>query len=389
MMASGIISWFALCILVWNEVNLLQSVYPCDTNKDCEDILFGVLPHCCGGEWTIFPVTRRSCQRGDCLNHYCEIESHCGDPKYCCRSNKCTVHGCSNCKYDSDCSASGHVCCKKSFPTDQTLCAEKCHGLDCNNDDDCATNSRECCRDGKCVGGLSSLSCLVNCKANSDCHSGQYCCREKNVWIVQDGCSETCIGEECDSDTDCGPPNECCIAGKCTKNGCPKCSTDSDCTYCCLSGKCVNRSVCATKEPPMTSTKKPPVPSPTKESSNSMLMVAIIAVVVVLLIAASAIVFWRCKVKRRNNTSQVNGAQNTCVHDPTLQQGTVFTLQIPKFSSHIPRNEDYGYTIPNVPNAADQIYDSPYGEVRGIRRPASGQTPTSFPDDPPPYSSIH
>ena len=366
-MASHIFCGFALYIFFWNEVTLVQSLYSCDTNKDCEDILFGVLPHCCGGEWTIAPVTRRSCQKGDCLNHYCEIESHCGDPKYCCRSNKCTVHGCTSCKYDSDCSSPGQVCCKKSFPSAQTFCAEKCHGLDCNNDDDCATGSRECCRDGKCVGGQSSLSCLVNCKANSDCHSGQHCCRKKNVWIVQDGCSETCIGEECDSDTDCGPPNECCIAGKCTKNGCPECSTDSDCPHCCRSGKCVENSVCAMKEP------------------CSLLCIAVIVIAAVLFIALSGIFVCCYKRTRATNATQVNGrslpikgASNACFNKTISQQkGTAFTLQqeISKFSNSSERDGD-GYVIPNLDIAAGETYD----DVQ--RQP--GAT-----DYPPPYPSIH
>ena len=39
----------------------------------------------------------------------------------------------------------------KSFAVNQTVCADKCDGLDCNNNDDCATGLGECCRDGKCV----------------------------------------------------------------------------------------------------------------------------------------------------------------------------------------------------------------------------------------------
>ena len=244
-MASSMISRFSFCVLVFYKVSLVKAQNECTTHKECKDkILTGLIyPFCCGDTSPSSDITHRKCRTRDCLGNYCETESHCGDSTYCCRSNRCADCGCSGCTSDSNCSTTGYVCCKKSFPLDQTVCAEKYHGLDCNSNDDCATGRRECCRDGKCVGGLLSPSCLVKCKDNSECHSGEYCCRKKRVYIWQDRCSETCEGEDCDSDEDCGPPNECCIAGKCTINGCSECSADSDCTYCCRSGKCVDRSV--------------------------------------------------------------------------------------------------------------------------------------------------
>ena len=406
-MASGNIFWLAFYVLIGHEINSVQTLISCKTHKDCEGKIFGVIPHCCGGTLSIFDITRRSCQRGDCLGHYCETDSDCGDSTYCCRSNRCANRGCAGCTSDSDCSASdsGHVCCKKSFPLEQSVCAKKCHGLNCNNNNDCATEGRECCRDGKCVGGLVSLSCLVKCKANSECHAGEYCCRKKSVYLLQDRCSETCEGEDCDSDKDCGPPNECCIARKCTKNGCSECSVDSDCTYCCRSGKCVDGSVCS--KTTIASTSKETFQSEhghESQESCSKWCVAVIVLAVVVLIAVSASVFWRYKRKRPNNSTQVNQgsfqsqvACNTGLNHPIPhQQGTAFTLQsstknyqpanqFPTLSSSIPANYGDGYMIPNIHNPPDRIYENA-DAVKGIQRQAGSHLYPTYPsDDPPSY----
>ena len=322
-----------------------------------------------------------------CEGEDCDSDEDCGPPNECCIAGKCTINGCSECSADSDCTyccrsgkcvdrsvcfgcasdsncSIGQVGCKKSFPLNQTVCAGKCDGLNCNNNDDCATGRRECCRDGKCVGGPLSLSCLVKCKDNSECHAGEYCCRKKRVWFRQDRCSRTCEGEDCDSDEHCGPPNECCISGKCTKHGCSGCSSDSDCTYCCRSGKCadssvcfgglsgsdctsgqvccmksfaVNQTVCADKcdgldcnnnddcatglgeccrdgkcvdssvcgpKEPSAGPKREPSGSQKPADESSQWRVAVIITAVLLLIAVSASVYWRYKTKRPNNAKQ-------------------------------------------------------------------------------------
>ena len=64
----------------------------------------------------------------------------------------------------------------------------------------------------------------------------------KSVWFWQDRCIDTCLNEDCDSDTDCGPPDERCIRGKCLKSACLECSADSDrISGNCCSNKCVDR----------------------------------------------------------------------------------------------------------------------------------------------------
>ena len=56
-----------------------------------------------------------------------------------------------------------------------------------------------------------------NVNRTLECKSGKYCCKKKSVWFWQDRCSDTCIGAVCTSNEDCGPPNEYCISGKCSK----------------------------------------------------------------------------------------------------------------------------------------------------------------------------
>ncbi|CAB3991490.1 Hypothetical predicted protein [Paramuricea clavata] len=208
----------------------VQNSSTCKTHADCK--VNWVYKYCCGGDTHNIDRTTRRCGFSYCLDKYCETESHCGDPSLCCHSNICIDRGCSGCASDSECS-SGHVCCKKSFRFNQGFCAKDCVGQQCNNNDDCAVRV-ECCRDGKCI-SAQSQECFKQCKSNSECESGKYCCKKKSVWFWQDRCTETCLGEVCIFDDDCGPPNECCIAGKCN-HGCSRCASDSDCTaglYCC------------------------------------------------------------------------------------------------------------------------------------------------------------
>ena len=89
MMASGNIFWLAFYVLIGHEINSVQTLISCKAHKDCEGKIFGLFPHCCGGTSSSFDIARRSCQRGDCLGHYCETDSDCGDSTHCCRSNRC------------------------------------------------------------------------------------------------------------------------------------------------------------------------------------------------------------------------------------------------------------------------------------------------------------
>ena len=217
---------------------------------------------------------------------------------------------------------------------------------------------------------------------------------------MQDRCSETCEGEDCDSDKDCGPQMNAVLLENVLKNGC---SVDYDCTYCCRSGKCVDGSVCSKKTIASTS-KETSEPEDSHEKSCSNWCVAVIVLAVVVLIAVSASVFWRYKRKRPNNSTQVNQgsfqsqvACNTGFNHPVPhQQGTAFTLQpstknyqpanqIPTLSSSIPPNYGDGYMIPNIHNPPDGIYENP-DAVKGIQRQAGSHLYPTYPsDDPPSY----
>ena len=166
----------------------------CDSDSDC-----GPPDECC---------VRGKCVKGACLE--CSAHSDCISGNCC--ANKCVDGRCYDCASDADC-GSGDVCCKKSFQY-KAFCAKKCERELCNNNDDCASGIGECCRNKTCA---NSVSCLWQCKSNSDCKSGKYCCKKKSVWFWQDRCSDTCIGAVCTSNEDCGPPNEYCISGKCSK----------------------------------------------------------------------------------------------------------------------------------------------------------------------------
>ena len=213
------IFWIAFCVFVCNTFSRVQTKVQtagtCKTHADCK--VNWAYKYCCGGDSNSIDSTTRMCGFSYCLDKYCKTKSDCGDPMLCCHSNICVDRGCYGCASDSDCS-SGHVCCKKSFRFNQALCAKDCVGQQCNNNDDCAVGV-ECCRNGKCI-NTQSRECFKQCKSNSECDSGKYCCKKKSVWFWKDRCNETCVGEDCISDDECGPPNECCIAGKCAKDVC-------------------------------------------------------------------------------------------------------------------------------------------------------------------------
>lgn len=280
-------------------------------------------------------------------------------------------NGCSGCTSDLDCSPS--VCCKKSFPADQTVCADKCNGLDCNSNDDCATGNGECCRNGKCVGALSCF--LRSCKSNSGCDSGTYCCRKEKYLLGEGRCRVTCVDKDCDFDEDCGPPNQCCIAGKCAKDGCSECSGDIDC------------------------------PSP--RDSSPPWRVAVIVTAIVVLIAVGVSLFWYYKRKQASNAThgngrslQTEGTSTTGFNNPAQQQqGAVFIIQsstiqcqqepqIPTFSGPTPRSYD-GYVIPNLDIPSDRTYEDP-DAARNIHIQASPKLyPRRALDNPPPYPDIN
>lgn len=176
------------------------------------------------GTSSSFDITRRKCRAFDCLGNYCETQNDCGDSTYCCRSDRCVARGCMFWLYFGLRLFSRCLL----YPSDQTVCADKCSGLDCNSNADCAIGSGECCRDGKCVGALSCS--FTSCKSHSGCDPGTYCCKKEKYLLGKGRCRVTCEDKDCDFDEDCGPPNECCIAGKCAKDGCLEYPDDFDCS---------------------------------------------------------------------------------------------------------------------------------------------------------------
>ena len=90
---------------------------------------------------------------------------------------------------------------KKSYYWDS--CSKSCVGEICSTNEDCGAPN-ECCISNKCV----DRGCS-GCTSNSDCSTGQYCCK-KRQWYELSGCSAHCIGKSCNTNDDCGGPDETC-----------------------------------------------------------------------------------------------------------------------------------------------------------------------------------
>ena len=243
-MVNFFISAIAVTVLVCNSISPVRCGDECVTHANCNGSYV-----CCGGLSTfdLKNKTQRRCTYGSCLHHYCSSDSDCGDFSMCCRSNECVRQGCSGCTKNTDCDSSlyaKHVCCKRTFPFDQTVCAASCIDKKCNSNDDCG-GFEECCRSGKCT----KTGCRDKCKSNSDCNSNQYCCQKADVknWL-DIGCAQSCVGAICSTREDCGPQNECCISNKCVDRGCSGCTTNSNCStghYCCKKREWYELSECS------------------------------------------------------------------------------------------------------------------------------------------------
>ena len=232
---------FSVIVSVSN-IDFVQCSDQCKVHADCNRN-GSVLPlYCCGG-LIGNKIRDRNCTYSSCLNHYCSTDSDCGNSTMCCRSEMCVNKGCSGCRQNTDCDIR-HVCCKKTFSFDQTVCAVNCLNKTCNFNDDCARHG-ECCRSGRCV----NKGCYGRCKSNSECNSSQYCCKKKTSSYGKDSCSQSCVGETCSTNEDCGARNECCIANKCVDRGCSGCTSNSDCNkgqYCCKKIHSYELSECST-----------------------------------------------------------------------------------------------------------------------------------------------
>ena len=243
-MANSSIFAIAVSVLLGSSICLVECGDQCRTHADCRSSYV-----CCGGLSTfdLKNKIQRRCTYGSCLHRYCSNNRDCGDSSMCCRSNECVNKGCSGCSENSDCDQSlyaKHVCCKKTFPFYQAVCAANCIDKECNSNDDCA-GLNECCRSGKCT----KTGCWEKCKANSDCNSDQYCCQKADVnnWL-DTGCARSCVGKICSTSEDCGPRHECCISNKCVDRGCSGCTTNSNCStghYCCKKKEWYEHSECS------------------------------------------------------------------------------------------------------------------------------------------------
>ena len=311
----------ALSVLALDKVSVVQSADECKTNGDCT--FLSQHRYCCRGvySWS----KDRSCIYRWCLGDYCSSKSDCNDHSLCCRSNKCVNKGCSGCTNNKEC-YSGQVCCKKTFPFNQTVCASNCLNQRCNSNDDCA-GVDECCRSGKCT----NTGCSDTCKSKSECNLDQYCCKKKKNYLG-DGCSESCLGKICSTNEDCGARNACCISNKCVDRGCSGCTLNSNCSigqYCCkkrhwyelneCSDHCIGKS-CETNDDcggpgetcnseyrctNVTQTVQHNV-NKVKHSSNSLLipLISVSAVLFLAIVVMVLAVFWFVRYRRTANSAQ-------------------------------------------------------------------------------------
>ncbi len=128
----------------------------------------------------------------------------------------------------------GLYCCGGSiYDHDGELgtCMPSCVGFGCAEDYYCAPN--ECCRRNVCT-----TKC--GCESNFDCPEyeghNRFCCKERKSIHSSNRrtfCNSTCVGINCDENSDCGGLHECCIEGKCIERCCLFHSHCKGDLYCC------------------------------------------------------------------------------------------------------------------------------------------------------------
>ena len=89
------------------------------------------------------------------------------------------------------------------------------------------------------------------CNTNSDCESkstiGNVCCVENDYRHDRKCMSDSCSGQYCSTDGDCGGRGECCKLNKCVSYGCTECHNNFNCAnseYCCKQKQAVDINVC-------------------------------------------------------------------------------------------------------------------------------------------------
>ena len=254
-----------------------------DTFKDCLECRYN--PDCNNGKKCCYRYSKKQTRcRENCIGLYCDRTQDCGGREECCRNNMCVNCSTPGCQKNDECGYR-QSCCNVKQLAGQRFCNSSCVGAGCAVDTDCAQH--ECCHERKCVkcsslecysnsdcssgyccrGGYSSdeSRCIVvgcigqtcgtsrdcggvneccrdnicaycsesSCKNNFECRLGEYCCKRNGDAV----CSQSCEGQLCNTNEDCGSPGECCIKNKCTTFGC-SCDSNTDCKfgeYCCKS----------------------------------------------------------------------------------------------------------------------------------------------------------
>lgn len=222
-------------------LNIFAAEDSCDSHVDCVDL--SSVGYCCRD---YSRNSSRSCTNiSSCLDRFCRSNNECVySSDECCLSNKCIK--CSFCKENYDC-GSRQYCCKTNLYGHGGRCDFSCIGKPCSNLLSCGAPG-ECCRSGECAKCSDS-----GCRFNSECTSGQYCCRQGEYYFKQRHCNSSCIGESCNYHSDCGGKGECCQSNKCVKCPYTVCKYNGDCSigqYCCgrdlyslnLKGICINES---------------------------------------------------------------------------------------------------------------------------------------------------
>ena len=181
-----------------------SSRYNCTDNKYCCTLSFNPL--------------RKEC-RGNCIRKLCRTKEDCGSDRECCsHSNKCTTWKADcDCRLKNFCKKVGLHCCKQRYENQDSICLADCIGQQCHENEDCAPG--ECCsRTYRCTRDMNT--CIDVCGFNENCFSSirPFCCGQHSQ--PRRFCSNTCLGWECTSDSECGDPKLCCISNYCTDSGC-------------------------------------------------------------------------------------------------------------------------------------------------------------------------
>ncbi|XP_028396919.1 keratin-associated protein 5-3-like [Dendronephthya gigantea] len=215
---------FLLNAMYMGQFGLVLGQTTCTSNSNC----VSSYSICCKGYvHQGYGYTSSKCRYGsNCVGRYCTTDGDCGGKNECCKSNKCTTSGCSNCNSNYNC-ALFEYCCKQRYYYDKHVCRRSCVGETCHSNSDCGGLSEYC---------NSNKKCALPCSSNSGCSGSTYCCKRGSYTNV---CQSSCVGETCSYDSDCGGPGESCRFYKCKKSSTTTCSSNLGCsgsTYCCKRG---------------------------------------------------------------------------------------------------------------------------------------------------------